>query len=58
MKKMMVFLFSLLLILGFSQVSSALVLLDDNFNGENGAVGVLNYTGFAKSGLFLMVQLI
>jgi hypothetical protein len=28
--------------------ASAAVILTDNFNGENGGVGVLNYTGFAN----------
>jgi len=42
------FLFVALVCMMFSQAVQAATIFSDNFNGENGGTGVLNYAGFSK----------
>jgi len=46
--KFFVFLLVMFLSVGLSSTAGALIIFEDNFNGENGGSGTLNYNGFAK----------
>jgi len=48
MKSPLAILFAILLLMMGTQMAFAAPILQDNFNTENGGVGVLNYTGFTN----------